>query len=405
MTAACSSRWAGTVTANEEQYQLAYRSAQAHLESLDARINRIARALEHDKTGGSQTGGSQTGGSQTGGSQTGDSQTGDSQTGDSSKPAKKVLTPSERHSRLQRLQVLTAERAEVAQQLESRHLTICRGGRQLAKARHNLAAAGLTEQQWRDRWEAKRRFLRADGDATKSGGNDSICWDPVTGTVDINLSASMAYYANQPWGRYRLSHTLRFPYRGDEVAAAATNGSVRYDIGWDPDSNNWYVDASWKLAAVPVPTLEQLRSHPVVSLDVNNQHLEISVLDPDGNPVGCPITIPVELKGLPASVREGHLRAALTQTINTARLAGAQALAIEDLGFDEARALGREKTGKHPHRGRRGRAWRGMIMGMPTAKIRNWITQMATNRAGRATAAANSRAASIAEAEKSSPVT
>ena len=44
----------------------------------------------------------------------------------------------------------------------------------------------------------------------------------------------MSHHANQLWGRYRLSHTLKFPYRGDEVAAAAANSSVRYDISWGP---------------------------------------------------------------------------------------------------------------------------------------------------------------------------
>ena len=40
-----------------------------------------------------------------------------------------------------------------------------RGGRDLLRKRLNLAAAGLTEDQWRQQWEAARLFLTGDGKA------------------------------------------------------------------------------------------------------------------------------------------------------------------------------------------------------------------------------------------------
>ena len=45
---------------------------------------------------------------------------------------------------------------------------MCRGGRRLARARNNLADAGLTAAQWRRNWEAERLFICADGEADKA---------------------------------------------------------------------------------------------------------------------------------------------------------------------------------------------------------------------------------------------
>ena len=36
------------------------------------------------------------------------------------------------------------------------------------RARLNLAGAGLTEDQWRERWDAARLFLTADGEKDKA---------------------------------------------------------------------------------------------------------------------------------------------------------------------------------------------------------------------------------------------
>ena len=44
------------------------------------------------------------------------------------------------------------------------------------------------------------------------------------------------HLANRPHGRYRLSCPVRFSYRGDEVAAQAATGAIRYDITLDPAS-------------------------------------------------------------------------------------------------------------------------------------------------------------------------
>ena len=189
----------------------------------------------------------------------------------------------------------------------------------------------------------------------------------------------LAHLANRPHGRYRLSCPVAFSYRGDEVAAQAATGAIRYDITLDPASGRWYLDASWKTAPAPVPALEELREHPVVAVDVNAGHLAVAVVTADGNVTGTPVTLPLDLAGLPAATRDGRLRAAVSTLIATAKEHGARAVVIEDLDFAEAREQGRERSGNRPSRGRRGRAFRRLVSGIPTGKFRDRLTQMASN--------------------------
>jgi IS605 OrfB family transposase len=114
-------------------------------------------------------------------------------------------------------------------------------------------------------------------------------------------------------------------------------------------------------------------------VDVNAGHLAAAVIAPDGNIAGTPFTIPLSLAGLAAPARDGRLRAAVTALIAAAKARGARAVVIEDLDFEEARAEGRERTGNRPSRGRRGRGYRRMVAGIPTAKLRDRLTQMAAN--------------------------
>ena len=139
-------------------------------------------------------------------------------------------TQAERYGKQQRLQVLKARAAKTGQRVAAGRVSACRGGRRLAKARHSLQAAGLTGAQWRRRREAGRLFLTAGGEAGKAWGNETIRWNPDEGRLEVRLPAPLAHLANRPHGRYRLSCPVQFPYRGDEVAAQAATGAVRYDI-------------------------------------------------------------------------------------------------------------------------------------------------------------------------------
>src|SRR6185437_4903354 len=104
-----------------------------------------------------------------------------------------------------------------------------------------------------------------------------------------------------------------------------------------------------------------------------------AVVAPDGNVTGTPFTIPLELTGLPATARDGRVRAAVSRLIATAAKHGAQAIVIENLDFTEARSEGREKTGSRPSHGRRGRRFRRLVAGIPTGRFRDRLVQMTAN--------------------------
>ena len=258
-------------------------------------------------------------------------------------------------------------------------MSVVRGGKVLLRKRGSLAAAGLTQARWRQQWESARLFLTADGEAAKAWGNETIRWHPDQGWLEIKLPAPLAHLANRPHGRCRLSAPVGFSYRGDQVAAQAHSGPVRYDISCDPARGRWYIDASWKTAPAPVPSLDDLRARPVVAIDVNHGHLATAIIAADGNVLGTPATIGLGLAGLRSATRDGRLRAAISALIAAAKARGARAIVIEDLDFAAARAEGRERAANRPSRGRRGRAWRAVVSGIPTGRFRDRLTQMASN--------------------------
>ncbi len=240
--------------------------------------------------------------------------------------------------------------------------------------------------------------MTADGEKDKAWGNETIRWHPAEGWLEIRLPGPLAQLANRPHGRYRLSAPVGFCYRGGEVAAQAATGAVRYDIGYDPVRDRWYLDASWRTSPGPAPALEDLRLAPVLAVDLNHGHLAAWVVTADGNPAGPPVTIPVVLAGLPASQRDGRLRAAISGLIGLARQRGCQAIVIEDLDFADARGQGRERHHGRPSRGRRGRSYRALVSGLPTGRFRDRLIQMAAN-AGLAVIAADPAYTSRWEAE------
>jgi hypothetical protein len=73
----------------------------------------------------------------------------------------------ERHAKLQRRDVLATRLDQAQARLDAGRPSIVVGGKRLLKTRANLDAAGLTPDQWRDRWDAARMFLTADGESGK----------------------------------------------------------------------------------------------------------------------------------------------------------------------------------------------------------------------------------------------
>jgi IS605 OrfB family transposase len=349
LTGACSSRWAGAITrTSEDSYQLAWRNLVAEAASLGARAKAIRRRLAIG-------------------------------VGDRSGPGRGYASQAERFDKQRRLQVIEARRAAVSCELASGRVSICRGGARLAHLRHHLDQAGVEVGRWRARWQASRAFITADGEADKRWGNETIRWHPEEHWVEIKLPTGLAHMANAAHGRYRLVAPVVFSYRGDEVAAQAASGAIRYDVFLDADRSRWYMDASWKMAPGPAPVLDELRAHRVLGVDLNAGHLAALVVDPSGNPVGDPASVPLELAGLAASTRDGRLRQAISALISLAKASDCAAIVIEDLDFAEARQEGREHTGTRPSRGRAGRAFRRQLAGIPTARFRDRLVGMATN--------------------------
>jgi len=346
----CTSRWAGAITrTSEDAWHLGYRNLGATADSLRARVRVIQRRLAISV--GQRRGG-----------------------------VEGYASVTERFNKQRRLQILQAKLDDVGARLTEGRVSVCRGGRRLAQNRHHLEESGLSLREWKKRWAAARSFICADGDADKAWGNETIRWHPDERWLELKLPAALAHLANRPHGRYRLSCQVTFSHRGDEVAAQASSGAVRYDVFYDPERHRWYLDASWRLSNAPTPPLDELRSRSVLAVDMNAGYLAAIVVDRSGNPVGHPLSIPLVVACLPATTRDGHLRTAISRVLQVAKDTGCGAIAIENLDFMQARAEGREHAGRRPSRGRRGRRFRGLVAGIPTVRFRDRLVQMAANR-------------------------
>jgi hypothetical protein len=346
LTPASSSRWAGAITrTSNDQWQRAHRNLLDTRAGLRRSIRVIQRRLAVPVGGrGGRT--------------------------------RAYATQKERWAKQQRRQHLQTRLTRIERRLQQGRVSVVRGGRILAKARHHLEEAKLTEGQWRALWQAERRFLTADGEAGKPLGNETIRVHPEKAWLELKLPRPLAHLANRPHGRYRLSCPVQFAHRGEEWAAQAASGAVRYDIDFVSDRGRWYLAASWTRPAPPAVTVQQAISGGVLAVDLNAGHLAYWQVDPDGNPVGVGDDIPLALDGLPASTRDGRLRGAIGRLLEVAQQRGCTAVGIENLDFTDVRQAGRERLG----RGRRGKRFRRVVAGIPTAQFRNRLTQMAANR-------------------------
>jgi hypothetical protein len=249
LTAGSSSRRAGAITrTTEDAWQLARHNLLAEAHSLRRRITRIQRRLRVP-VGGREG------------------------------RLRGYASRQERLEKQRRCQRLASRLAEVESQLEEGRVSVCRGGRRRARARHHLEEAGLSEAVWRESWQAARLFLTADGEVGKKWRNETIRSHPDEGWVELKLPAPLAHLANRPHGRYRLGCAVSFAHRDDEVAAQAHSGAVRYDLSFCPDKKRWYLDASWKLRARRLPALADMRAGRVLAVDVNVGHLAAVIAD------------------------------------------------------------------------------------------------------------------------------
>jgi IS605 OrfB family transposase len=282
-----------------------------------------------------------------------------------------------RHAKQQRLQVLKARLADVEQRIEGGQVSIVRGGKSLLHNRHNLAVAGCTQEEWSAQWRARRLFVTADGEKDKTWGNETIRINPDTGQLTLRLPTALAHLSNTEvrTPSFVFESPVAFSYHGDEWAAQVATGAVSYTISFDPVKSRWYLDASWTVKDTPTPSLESLSASNTVGVDLNADHLAAWVIAPDGNPVGSQVRIDLALTGS-TSRRDGLLRAAITQLLDIAATNSCASITIENLNFADARTTGRETMGT----GKRGTTFRRTVSGMPTAKFRDRLNGMATNR-------------------------
>ncbi|WP_329379892.1 hypothetical protein OG625_13830 [Streptomyces sp. NBC_01351] len=229
LTKVSSSRWAGAITrASEDQYQLSLRclfDERAFLRRAIVKIRQRSAVPCGQRVAG----------------------------------VRGYRDRAERAQKQYRLRALTARLAEVEARIEAGHPAIVVGGRRLVKTRHHLGDAGLTEPEWRERWDAARMFLTADGESGAPHGNYTITVDPADGTVTIVLPEPLRHLANTPRGRYRLACTVTFNHRGEEwVDRVTASQAVRYDITHDPVRGRWYLDASWSTPKTVQPTPVEL---------------------------------------------------------------------------------------------------------------------------------------------------
>ena len=236
----------------------------------------------------------------------------------------------------------------------------------------------MSPDEWRAQWDHARGFCTANGANGERFGNDTINVDPDTATIRMNLPAALAHLSNTP-GRdrvYVFDAEAGFAHRCEEWQQRAHHRlSIRYRMSHNADNRRWMLHASWVVDTPEPPELDVLRTFRTLGVDLNAGHIAAYVVTPSGSPRGDPVTVAIPQEGT-AKQRDSQLRAAITLLFDIAQLAGCRTVAIENLNFEDARNTGREKMG----RGRKGKRFRQAVAGIPTAKFRDFMSNMAANR-------------------------
>lgn len=360
LTARSSSRWASAIIAgNDDQYRLAREAQYRHIAGLRSAIATIETRLA---------------------APTSDTLTvSERKVRRSTKSPKGYATQAERFQKQRRVQHLRGELAAAEGDRTDGVVHVVEGGKRLAHMRHHLDKAGLTETRWRQRWDASRWRIRANGSPDEPFGNLTITVTPA-GRVSIRLPKPLEHLANAPRGRYVLSGVATFSHSGQQWQQRITGGnSISYTLTRKPGRAGVYLSASWAIPALPYwagrddtdPGGDVVASGPVVGVDLNDGHLAVRRLDAHGNPIGAPERIDIDLTGS-TSRRDAQVRHAITVLLRYTRRHGITTIAVEDLNFADARTTGRETMG----RGQRGKRFRKTVSGIPTAVFRNRLAAM-----------------------------
>ncbi|MET8128585.1 IS200/IS605 family accessory protein TnpB-related protein [Streptomyces sp. NPDC005231] len=339
LTALSSSRIAGAITkATHDQWALTRRCQAAHIQNLTAGIKTLRHrlSLPLGEKGTKRAAGG-------------------------------YRSKSEWFRTSRRLAALEDRHTAAVADRQAGRVRVVRGGKRLLNTRHHLTETELTEDEWRERWEAGRWFVAADGESGKRFGNETIRVTP-DGEVSIRLPVPLAHLANTKHGRYVLTARIAFAHRGAEWAdRIEANRAVAYRIHLDTKRGRWYLTASWQRPVVQTLPLETARARGMIGVDTNADHFAAYRLDRHGNPVGEPHRFGYDLSGS-AGHRDAQIRHALTRLINWAVRVGVTAIGIEDLDFTPEKT--REKHGRQ-------KRFRQLISGIPTGKLKARLVSMA----------------------------
>jgi len=287
-------------------------------------------------------------------------------------------TGQRRWAKRQRLDILRAERARLLADAERSWVPLAMVSRSFSSKRHNLEAAGITVDDWQSEWTERRRWIASGGKNGALHGSRSIMVAP-DGSVTILLPEALAHYANVKRGRtptYRLHGHVRFP-RGYVHAdtwrdRVELSRAITYRV-WET-SGSWWVAASWTEGEVPAVPLDEVRSRPVIGVDMNaGKHdgdgfLAAVMVDTAGNRVGDPWRVTVRQTGT-AVQRRASVQEAVSALVKVAAERGAS-IAVERLAFASVRGDG----------GKRAKTFRRNVSAIPTAQF---VQQLAMT-AGRA---------------------
>ncbi|MFF3621875.1 IS200/IS605 family accessory protein TnpB-related protein [Streptomyces sp. NPDC002467] len=339
LTAASSSRWAGSITkATHDQWALSRRCQLAYIQNIEAGVRMLTHRLSQPLGGKG-----------------------------SKRAPGGYRSKGEWFHKSRRLHTLEHRLDTARADRENGVVHVVRGGKKLLGNRHHLEAAHLTEAEWRHRWEAERWFPAADGESGKRFGNETIRV-ASDGEVSLKLPAPLAHLANAKHGRYVLTARIAFAHRGQEWRDRIDgNRAVAYRIHYDAPRGRWYLTASWQRPVVRTVPLETARAKGVIGVDTNADHFAAYRLDAHGNPTGEPRRFPYDLSGM-ADHRDAQIRHAITRLLHWAKRAGVAAIAIEDLDFTAEKT--REKHGRR-------KRFRQLISGIPTGRLKARLVSMA----------------------------
>ena len=357
MTAESSARWASAIIAcNDDQYRLARDAQHRHIVGLRAAIATIEKRLTQP---------------------TADTLTHEQRAARrNAKLPQGYPTQAERFQKQRRLQRLRAELGRVSADWDNKRIHVVEGGKRLAKTRHNLPAPERTVSGWREQWDCARSRIEALGSGDEPFGNLTITVT-ADGEVSLRLPKPLEHLANANHGRYVLSGKAVFSYRVDEWRTRITGGkSVSYSINRNHRRVGRYLTAAWPTTPETVhpqaTDTEVLARGTVMGVDLNDGHLALRRIDEHGNPIGRAHRIAFDLSGS-STRRDAQVRHAITRLLRYMTRHDVSIIAVEDLDFADARAVGREAMG----RGSRGKRFRRTVAGIPTAVFRNRLAAQA----------------------------